>query len=327
VNTKTVWFNLTSKCNNNCDFCYYNLRNSEMKYDDFLKFVPVLKKIKPNKVVLLGGEPTLHPDFLKFVDYLYKLKIKINIGSNGILFANKNFAEKVLPKVNFVVISIEGTKEVHNKLVRNSKAYDLAINGLKNLLKINKKKVAVNTAISKENISNINELVKTMNKLGVRKYGFNIGTSFTEREFIFSPAEFVNSFAPKLRDYIKKYKNIDFVVSTPIPLCFVPLDLKKYFVYGCHIFSGSGLIIDSDWRIFPCSHWVHLPYGKIEPNISYLEFKQFLKKINNLRKKIALLPSSDCNNCEYNTFCLGGCPVFWQLFNFDEEKMKLKIKN
>ena len=82
--------NLNDTCNLNCRWCY-NQGNSD-KIMDFTRFVSFYKRvIKDNlsDIVLIGGEPTIHPRFIDILDVIENKKI--SLFTNGIRFSDTDF--------------------------------------------------------------------------------------------------------------------------------------------------------------------------------------------------------------------------------------------
>lgn len=82
VNTLQLF--ITNRCNLRCKACFYShkLGKSEMPFDDYKKHVrKYAKDVK--KVILLGGEPTLHKDLSKMISFNDSLGLKTTVYTNG----------------------------------------------------------------------------------------------------------------------------------------------------------------------------------------------------------------------------------------------------
>ena len=96
----TLQLFITNKCNLRCKNCFYNhkLGNDQMPLQNYKSYViKYLADIK--KVILLGGEPTLHQDLLSMINFNNQMGIKTTIYSNG-------FNLKVLENINLDNIQI-----------------------------------------------------------------------------------------------------------------------------------------------------------------------------------------------------------------------------
>ncbi|PIU21935.1 MAG: hypothetical protein COT14_03780 [Candidatus Diapherotrites archaeon CG08_land_8_20_14_0_20_30_16] len=315
----TVWLTIISQCNNNCEFCYYKKRGGIMTLDTIRNFIHLFNKIKPKKIILIGGEPTLHPNFEEIVNMLYNGGFNVFVVTNGLGFSRKSLCKTILPKLKGITISIEGPKDLHNIIVDNQQAYNFIRKAIKNVFNYNIKILSTNTAISKSNFSSLSKLIDELYNLGIKRFGYNIVTNFRKNNITFSPDEFTKKFNPLLRRLIKKYSGATFSVVTPVPSCLVPNDLKKHYNFNCHIFSGSGLVIDSNNNILPCTHWVDFPIAKINSNISYNNFEKMWSELNSVRAKISHRPIKECTLCSRINFCFGGCPIFWRVYNPEKQ--------
>lgn len=315
MNIRIVWLTITARCNNKCNFCYYKTNNQEMDYNKVKKYLNLIDKIHPSKLVIIGGEPTLHKDFNKILNLLKSKKYNKVLVSNGFGFQNKAISDKIIKTFDNIALSVEGTQELHNKITNNKNAHKSLFIAIK---MANKKKLNTNMVITKENISNIYDNIKEQYLFGVKRFGFNMGTSLARDKTMFTPKEFIHIFSKKLRILLKDFKEAKFSVVTPLPMCIVPKDLRKHFHYGCHMFSSSGLIIDVGGNILPCTHYVDYPIANISSGVSFDSFQKAWKKTEKNRKQLSYYPLEKCNCCKYKNVCFGGCPVIWKVYSSKE---------
>ncbi|MEA2088854.1 MAG: radical SAM protein [Patescibacteria group bacterium] len=98
--TKKVVLELTSSCNLNCKHCFYR-HNKKYHSSNFLKkekFFVLIDKFKKNnisKLVLTGGEPTIHPNFIEIANYAKKKISKVTLCTNGVI-KNKKLRDKII---------------------------------------------------------------------------------------------------------------------------------------------------------------------------------------------------------------------------------------
>lgn len=81
TNSITLEIYCTDSCNYNCHYCFnlrdgYHRKNKRINFNQVCNLIKWLyKKTKKHiNVVLIGGEPTLHPDFFTFLQNTYKLQ-------------------------------------------------------------------------------------------------------------------------------------------------------------------------------------------------------------------------------------------------------------
>lgn len=157
---------VTNNCQCNCPYCinsetdrtqYLPVNKAISNIEKLLKNVPQLHK---TDVILLGGEPTLHPQLFELIYELRKLQTKQNLGTirittNGIkLKNNEEFIAKLVNEEN----GVEGINiSYHNEdFVKFNELRD--IYGIIKVFNPNCK-VRVNTNVWKGNLDNFGDLI------------------------------------------------------------------------------------------------------------------------------------------------------------------------
>jgi MoaA/NifB/PqqE/SkfB family radical SAM enzyme len=120
TSTKKVVFELTTSCNLKCKHCFYQ-NNKEFSSNHFLRkeealtLIDKFKKNGINKLVLTGGEPTIHPDFIEIAKHAKSKIKKVTLCTNGVI-QNENYRKKIID-LNFdtYTVSIDSHLEgVHD---------------------------------------------------------------------------------------------------------------------------------------------------------------------------------------------------------------------
>ena len=172
---KRFWVRLTKKCNNRCIFCL----DSEVQDGSVIPFSEIQnqliegRKEKFDRLILSGGEPTLHPQFLEIVKEGKKLGYKkIQVISNGRMFMYKDFLmEGVRNGISEITFSIHGhTPEIHDRLTQIEGSFFQSILGLRNALKVSNLIVSVDIVINKLNYKYLPEILNFFISLGVREF-------------------------------------------------------------------------------------------------------------------------------------------------------------
>lgn len=165
---------LTDKCNLNCFYC--ESKNSG-KYH--LSFNQAVKTIESGydrghrSLVITGGEPTLWQDSGKELNDL--LQIALNIGYVDI-FVYTNGTNYFTSNQCKYIVTIDGTKEIHNK-IRNE-SYDLII---QNIREAKTSDIYATVTISKNNVNNLEEIIDSIAKENLFKgISFNLLTHCKE---------------------------------------------------------------------------------------------------------------------------------------------------
>ncbi len=163
-NEKRFWLRTTRTCNNHCIFCHDSeIQNGEIIGVDTLK--TEIKKAKADgftRLILSGGEPTIHPDIISLVDYAKMLGFDwIQLISNGRMFAYRDFTSKIVRAgLNEVTISFHShEKKISDYLTGVRGSYEQTIKGIENL-KRNNIVISIDIVINKLNYRHLTESIK-----------------------------------------------------------------------------------------------------------------------------------------------------------------------
>jgi MoaA/NifB/PqqE/SkfB family radical SAM enzyme len=131
-NTRSVFFHITTQCNLSCKHCYIDPEKhgaGEVPLESIIKWLDLLKQDNTD-LVLLGGEPTLHPELSSAIKYARKIGYRsITVDTNGYLFCD--ILNKVTPNdVDFFSFSLDGPDASTNDCIRGKGAFDNCIQGI-----------------------------------------------------------------------------------------------------------------------------------------------------------------------------------------------------
>lgn len=155
---------LTDFCNLKCVHCYGGygrIQNSRFfNYQDYKIIKKDFSYLNVFSVALTGGECTLNNDFediaLDILNSGLKLTILTNASYN--FSRMKNFLERTRKFKFSIKVSLDGTRDVHNKIRGNENSYDFVIKFLDELKKYKNVAVSISTVLMKLNKFNILDL-------------------------------------------------------------------------------------------------------------------------------------------------------------------------
>jgi MoaA/NifB/PqqE/SkfB family radical SAM enzyme len=137
--SSNLFFHILTRCNLSCSHCYINREqhgDTTLSIDTIRDWLAIFSpKAGQTNLVLLGGEPTLHPDLHRVVKESRRLGFKsITIDTNGYLF--HDILEKITPDdLDFLSFSLDGATRNTNDAIRGKGSYDAVLAGIKNARK------------------------------------------------------------------------------------------------------------------------------------------------------------------------------------------------
>ena len=168
-----AWVRITTRCNNRCRFCL----DADAQRMTSLSEASVTEEIKrgrqrgASKLILSGGEASIHPRFLEFVSLGARLGYsKIQVITNGRMFAYPKFLNSAVSVgLTELTVSVHGhDAATHDRLVGVPGAFDQAVAAIRQALRC--LVVNIDVCLNRENISHLSELLERFIELGVREF-------------------------------------------------------------------------------------------------------------------------------------------------------------
>jgi AdoMet-dependent heme synthase len=135
----SISWNLTKRCNLNCDHCYLDadyrggLRTDELDTQQCFKVIDEIAEVNPNAfLILTGGEPLLRPDIYEIIRYAADKKFMVVLGTNGTLINHANAVKIKEAGAHGVGISIDSMDPgKHNKFRGVEQAWEHSMEAFK----------------------------------------------------------------------------------------------------------------------------------------------------------------------------------------------------
>jgi len=180
---EVFWLRLSYVCNNNCIFCldYENQIDPPVKLIPLAEIKKEIKKVKntaDKKIVLSGGDPTLHPDLARIIKYAKKEGFaKVQVITNGRMFVYQKFIKELIEAgLDEVTISFHShIPEIYEKLTGIKDSFGQAKQGLDNLLNArqiagNKLIINIDIVINKMNLPHLKQTIMFFADLGIYEF-------------------------------------------------------------------------------------------------------------------------------------------------------------
>jgi hypothetical protein len=120
----TLNIKLTDQCNGTCPFCIEK-GGKESRPKPVKDLIKAVNTINPDSVLLLGGEPTLHPNLIPFLKGIRKKGREVFLTTNGERLGDKKLVAQLAKLITAVNVSVHNYDQVqHRKLTGIDLDYD-----------------------------------------------------------------------------------------------------------------------------------------------------------------------------------------------------------
>jgi MoaA/NifB/PqqE/SkfB family radical SAM enzyme len=295
-----------------CDIWKANSEKREISIDDLQKHLQYFQKLGVKRVALSGGEALLHSNLWAFCDALRKIGIKISLLSTGVTL--KNHAANVVRYCDDVIVSLDGSPEVHNQIRNIPHAYEKLSEGVMAIREIDPLfRVTGRTVIQKSNFRDFERILKTAYELGLKEISFlpaDISSSAFNRaepwqndrvEQVALNLEEAEELKKIIRDSINKFEELylnGFIAEGPEKMLQIPQHYKavwgkaKYPRRKCNA-PWVSAVIESNGDVLPC--FFHKAYGNIHEH----NFEKIInsEKAIQFRKQLDIAKNETCQRC------------------------------
>ncbi len=192
---KRNWVRLSYDCNNKCIFCLdSDAHNGTMRANDEIKVQIIQGRKKgAQRLILSGGEPTMHPNFLDFVLLGKRAGYpKVQTVTNGRMFQYPQFLQTAADNgLHEITFSLHGhTAKLHDGLVGTPGAFVEEVAGLKAALASQRFIINIDIVITKRNVKHLPVMLETFIGWGVKEFDLlhiiPFGNAWSEaRDFLF----------------------------------------------------------------------------------------------------------------------------------------------
>lgn len=304
-----------SRCNCRCVMCDIWKGNNNIKQleeDDIKKLLDSLRKLSTKEVVMSGGEALMHPNFFRLCEIIKSRKIKITLLSTGLLL--KKYASEIIANTNEVIVSLDGSKEIHDKIRNIPNAFDKLREGVLELKRLNPKfRVTARCVIQKVNYKDFPNIVDAAREIGLDQVSFltaDVTTDAFNRPDLWDDQR---AGEVKLsRDELPRFKEIIESLIQTHPNDFKskfiaesPDKIRRFYHYYAAYYGQSkfpemkcnapwvSAVIEADGSVRPC--FFHQTIGDIR-KYSLAEIINSEKSIS-FRKNLDVTTNSICEKC------------------------------
>ncbi|NPV52937.1 MAG: radical SAM protein [Firmicutes bacterium] len=294
---RKIYLNVTDRCNLACRTCYFGAASCTLSGDDPMSTADILgalasiAPLKPDSLVLSGGEPFIRKDAIEIIEAAARAARCVTALTNATLI-NREIAGALAATHAKVQVSIEGPVADIHDAIRGKGSFDLAMKGVRLLLESGVSDIELVPTLTRRNIRHAWDVIKLAGDLGVG-YHFSLFMPVgrgqcNRREFDLSPEELCLWFCEML-----KYERPDPVsfMSDPRESC------------------GAGdreISVGPDGEVYPCPllHYPELSMG----NVLREGFDDICLRTGGIVANVD--EKEQCSTCNVRYFCGGGCAAY-----------------
>lgn len=299
---KTVYIEITNRCNLNCRTCYnrsgLNQTTQELSVEEIEQIINTLSRYGARRFLFSGGEPSLHSHFHELLELTSRYpQYSYGFVTNGTV-ADPIWIEYLNTQPNLTLqISLDGADEVQNSLIRGKGNFEKVVFFAKEIKNPNLTP-RLKMVISQSNITEVEPFYRLALSLNcVPEYAFiyRSGNGSDEWESKALSTNQKIQVMKQIEDLNQKYQTDAF-----FPKCTVNCP----FVIGTEELS---LCIKTDGSIQPCQT-LYSPEFTLANVLDFQEeiFFQNLEVIHSTAKKRATTDFG-CNKCMLKSVCGRGC--------------------
>lgn len=245
----------------------------EISADDLERHAEDIEQLKTRWVVFSGGEPLMHSDLFRLTALLRRRGIKTTILSTGLLL--DRYAQRIVENVDEVIVSLDGPREIHDRIRRVPSAYELLQTGVSTIkARMPHFPISARCTIQRLNHAHLCETVSAAKSLRLQSISFlaaDVTSTAFNRAQVWAPAR-QNEVALSPGELPALESQVDTLIRAQDPFVLENPDKLRRIVR--HFKAHLGLedfraprcnapwvsaVIESDGTVRPC--FFHPPVG------------------------------------------------------------------
>ncbi|MDL2219791.1 radical SAM protein [Ruminococcaceae bacterium OttesenSCG-928-O06] len=338
------WLTLNRACNLRCEWCY--AASSDFDTSQTMPW-PMAKNLIHSafgmgvtSFVLIGGEPTLHPQMVDMVALIAQLGGRVTVMTNGIALRDIEYCRAIKQAGGENVranTSLKGITGEEYRRYCGADAFADVLQGVENCHAVGLGNSFV-YVLSAENVDGLTDFAETYARLGLQQDPMNfaycndclLGQDFVPTYGKKNIIEIDHSFAEQYEEVYRLMEG-NFILHQSLPMCmaepsmFATMRQRGQAFTACHVVKRNGVIFDTDGSLLLCNHLLGYSigeYGRDYHDAATLRAFLHGPQMENVRNKLGSMPSTQCAQCGNASLCGGGCCIRW--FSEDFEGLRAK---
>lgn len=168
---RSICWNITSRCNESCNFCYRILTNKENDIEKNKKILEILTKLSVNKISWTGGEALLYPNLIELLKLSKEKGIINNLLTNGKALSKEKIIE-LEPYLDYITLSYDSNDANTYKLMGRGENHGFNVINILDFVQENNIdiKIKINTLVSKINKNQVIDIGTTLSKYKIDRW-------------------------------------------------------------------------------------------------------------------------------------------------------------
>jgi MoaA/NifB/PqqE/SkfB family radical SAM enzyme len=263
-----------------CDIWKANQVKKEISSEELARHISAFRKLGVKHVTLSGGEALMHANLWRLCSQLKGIGVKISLLSTGVTL--QAHAREIILHVDDVIVSLDGSAEIHNQIRNIPMAFSKLRDGVFTLKKLNPHfRITGRCVLQKSNFRDLPNIITTAKSINLDHISFlaaDVSTPAFNRQEAWTADklsqveldedetnDFANIVSRTFVDFKDLYKT-KFINENPAKM----RALVQYYkaLLGSHDFAPKkcnapwvSAVIEPDGEVRPC--FFHKSYGNI----------------------------------------------------------------
>lgn len=169
---RNVFFHILTGCNLSCRHCYINTEQHGTKtlsLETIRAWLTLFARPeRQTNLILLGGEPTMHPDLAEVIRSAGEMRYNVTVDSNGYLF--HDLLDRVSPlELDYLSFSLDGPDGSVNDPIRGEGVFEVCTGNLRKAVAKGFRTSLIYT-VSSLNIEHLHRMPLLLAELGVERF-------------------------------------------------------------------------------------------------------------------------------------------------------------
>jgi MoaA/NifB/PqqE/SkfB family radical SAM enzyme len=169
---RNVFFHILTACNLSCKHCYINPSQqgtATLPRETVLDWLRLFARPeRETNLILLGGEPTMHPDLAEIILAAKTMRYTVTVDSNG--FLSHDLLERVTPdELDYLSFSLDGPDPEVNDPIRGDSVFSTCTANIRQAVAKGFNTSVIYT-VSNLNIDHLHRMPRLLADLGVKRF-------------------------------------------------------------------------------------------------------------------------------------------------------------